>query len=113
MKAFARISIAALLLAGSIAHAGETSIKCTAEAKDTEGKAITITAVRYHYGRAADKLSSSVDAQAPDCSNKFTDLAAGDWYFVANSVTKSGEGKPSKVIKRTIEEAKAVAPVLE
>jgi hypothetical protein len=105
--------LAALLLMPFIASAGEATVKCTAAAVDTDGKAITITAVRYHFGQAADKLTSTVDAKAPDCSNTFKNLAAGDWYFVAQSVANGVEGNQSNIVKRTIVPAKAVGPVLE
>jgi hypothetical protein len=112
MKQFA-LRLAAGLLVAALAHGGEATVKCTAEAIDTEGKAVVITAVRYHFGQAEDRLTSSVDAKAPDCSNTFKNLAPGDWFFVAQSVTKDGESLPSNVVKRTIAKPKAVAPVLE
>jgi ABC-type proline/glycine betaine transport system substrate-binding protein len=102
-----------LYLIAYSAFAGEATVKCTAEAKDTDGKTITITAVRYHFGQAADKLTSTVDAKAPDCTNTFKNLAPGDWYFMAQSVSNGVEGAQSNIVKRTIVAAKAVAPVLE
>jgi ABC-type proline/glycine betaine transport system substrate-binding protein len=102
-----------LLLLPALASAGEASVKCAAASLDTDGKAITITSVRYHFGQAADKLTSTVDAKAPDCSNTFKNLAAGDWYFMAQSVTNGIEGLQSNIVKRTIAPAKAVGPALE
>lgn len=113
MKYSIAYAAAFLYLIAYTAFAGETTVKCTAAALDTDGKAITITAVRYHFGQAADKLTSTVEAKAPDCTNTFKNLAAGDWYFMAQSVSGGLEGLQSNIVKRTIAPAKAVGPVLE
>lgn len=105
---------AVLYLTAYSALAGEASVKCTATALDTEGKAITLAGVRYYYGKAADQLTKVLTAKAPDCSMKFTSLDAGTWYFTAKSYTADGsESASSNVVTRVVVAAKAVAPVLE
>jgi hypothetical protein len=102
-----------LLLLPALASAGEASVKCTAAALDTEGKAITLSGVRIYYGKAPDQLTKVLTAKAPDCSAKFTGLDAGTWYFAARSFTADGESVSSNVVTREIARALAVAPVLE
>jgi hypothetical protein len=113
MKSRLSATLIASLALASIAHAGDTSVKCTAEAKDIEERPITITAVKFYFGPTLETMTRTVSAKAPDCSTKFSDLAAGDWFFLARSVTKDGEGNPSEIVKRTIPKAPAKAPVIQ
>jgi hypothetical protein len=114
MKLSALAYIGALSLMAYTAHAGDASVKCSAAALNTEGKAITLAGVRIYYGRDPAALVKLVTAKSPDCSASFTGLDAGTWYFSAKSFTADGsESAASNVVTRVIKAALPVAPVLE
>jgi hypothetical protein len=118
MKLKLLIALLAFVLAGGIskAMAGESVIKCSAQAIDTDGKAIILAGVRFYYGKNKDALTpKDVPVKADGtCDYKFTSMDAGTWYFSAKSFTADGaESAASNVVTRTIKAAPAVAPVLE
>lgn len=102
-------------LVSASVNAGERLVECSAQAIDTEGKAIVLAGVRYYFGKSKDALVKTLDAAAiANCRQKFTGLDAGTWYFGAKSYTADGtESELSNIVSVVVPKAAPVAPVLQ